>query len=283
MKAHKRLDRCISELRAWRADSSTDSRRKQALTEFKKYVNSDAPRAAVVAAGYLQAFSSWVGSQGVLDVLDGDESGWEGISKAYHYLWWKVRISEPHLTMASDVALVMAHAVAVGDEKRVAWLYESLRASYLKSGPEFLATEFSSLGLCLLNLWEMEKKAESLTRTKLKAKPATTYAAIVAALQSDPSGLEKALLEACDYHLVQGSIQSGYPEFAPYPYKILPIEIQAIGSMCSHWGQSMPEIEHPLMSTPLAELPRVPDRYELECDPVAGIVVDKARQGGFID
>jgi hypothetical protein len=45
----------------------------------------------------------------------------------------------------------------------------------------------------------------------------------------------------------------------------------------------MPKLEHPLLSTPLADMPGPPARYRPAQDPLVGAVLAQARQKHLLD
>lgn len=68
-----------------------------------------------------------------------------------------------------------------------------------------------------------------------------------------PDELASAIAAACDYHLSRAVEPRGYEihEFNRAPFTLLPVEILALRSVREKLGLRMPEVDHPLLNSPL--------------------------------
>ncbi len=91
-----------------------------------------------------------------------------------------------------------------------------------------------------------------------------------------PDELAAAIYSACDYHLARTGDPKGYDiyEFNLSQWQLLPIEILALRSVREKLGLPMPEVDHPLLNTPLVKnLPRVfPEVHEELLEKVKAVV-----------
>ena len=77
---------------------------------------------------------------------------------------------------------------------------------------------------------------------------------------NNPGNLAPAIFAACEYHLQQAVEPKGYEihEFNRAPFTLLPVEILALRSVRERLGLPMPEVDHPLLTSPLVtNLPRI--------------------------
>lgn len=77
---------------------------------------------------------------------------------------------------------------------------------------------------------------------------------------NSPDNLASAISAACDYHLQRAIEPKGYEihEFNRAPFTLLPVEILALRSVREKLGLPMPEVDHPLLTSPLVtNLPRI--------------------------
>src|SRR5205807_776375 len=76
----------------------------------------------------------------------------------------------------------------------------------------------------------------------------------------DGEKFSDSLAEVCDYHCRNMEDIGGdwNAEFKYSPFDVMPIEILAIVKVRASFGLGQPEINHPLLSTPLGKLEHVP-------------------------
>jgi hypothetical protein len=98
----------------------------------------------------------------------------------------------------------------------------------------------------------------------------------------EPVDFASALLDACDYHLDHATYSDADKEFLTAPYDLFPVDIVAIARVREKQGLPMPELDHPLMKTPLAKPPPNDVRPRMPPDPLLDAVIAKARKEGFL-
>ena len=76
-----------------------------------------------------------------------------------------------------------------------------------------------------------------------------------------PNNLEKALLEACDYHIEESRSDTAkkYYEFDVYTYRVFPAEILAVLQLRKSLNLEIPKIEHDLFTLPTVRLSEEPE------------------------
>lgn|GEM_PF-7057714 len=76
-----------------------------------------------------------------------------------------------------------------------------------------------------------------------------------------PNNLEKALLEACDYHIEESHFDTRkkYYEFDVYTYRVFPAEILAVLQLRKSLNLEIPKIEHDLFTLPTVKLSEEPE------------------------
>ena len=76
----------------------------------------------------------------------------------------------------------------------------------------------------------------------------------------DLDEVSEAVLQACDFHTyrTRESTMREIFEFASHEYKIYPVEILAVLRLRQMRGLPLPDLDHPLMNTPLGHLQEIP-------------------------
>ena len=83
-------------------------------------------------------------------------------------------------------------------------------------------------------------------------------------------------------HLEQTLEKAPYPEFFNIPFMLFPADILVIGAVRRKLGLSMPEVQHPLLDTPLAKVPASGERPRMGSDPLYEEVLSRAKKDGLI-
>jgi len=246
---------------------------------IQKWLRSGSPRAAVVAAGDLWALTGWYAQTGVRAILAGDVQGWADLEKVLTYHWWNIRIAG--YGSIYDASAAAAHAVIFGEERMAEWMIQKMvRASYDKSlHNSWYAYSFPPF---LIQLWAVRKGIAAPELGPIENAGPGVYRRVLEAW-NDPVALAPALFHACDYHLEQ-TIDRGdsTKEFHFPPYNILPVDILAIIRVRDLLGLPTPEMDHPLMQTPVAKPPPIDELPKHPQDALLEAVIAKARQQGFL-
>jgi hypothetical protein len=95
--------------------------------------------------------------------------------------------------------------------------------------------------------------------------------------ESAPDYLETALLAACDRHTHEARADTSVAsfDFGDFDYQYYPFEILTVLRLRKIHGLSVPRLDHPLMRTPLGELPESQPLYQ---DALLEAVVAQARR-----
>jgi len=275
----KLLRRSVREIRSWCKDPRTGDDLQRFREGLQKQLRSNHPRAAVVAVGQLRAIANWHSYHGSRRVLDGDAQGWADLDIVLHYEWWDARI-EASNTLLAWAATTLAHALVFGEERMAGWL-----AARMIRGLEdktFGSWENHPFAVFTLELWHRFSGAPRPDLDRPGIARLGVYRAILDTWQ-DGTGLVTALMNACDYHLDQTVYSDEvYKEFDRVPYELFPVDILAIAAVRAKQGLPMPELDHPLMQTPLAKPPPNDIRPRMPPDPLLDAVIEKARKQGFL-
>lgn len=120
----------------------------------------------------------------------------------------------------------------------------------------FYGIEFTTVAPFILDLYA-SWKGVSLSLDKFKAKRAAAYDNLLSVWRTEDLGvLMPALLAACDYHVERSRslTDDEYFEFDWHLDRIHPAEILALLRLRQSLGLTVPEIDHPVMATPIAML-----------------------------
>lgn len=215
--------------------------------------------------------SSYHGILGLAAILRGDAGGWKEVHRSVTYQRWTVTMCrvpyEKPVTFANYggnkflrkneryAASLACYGVACGlDDIRD----EGLRTlTGIPGWPDSVDPKhwniriFEPFVVVLLKRMRGEAVPEEFAMRNLGV-----YSQVLDAWDDFPR-LEKALGSICDYHCQQmdGDIFKWYPEFERPPFKLVPIEILAIRRIREQLGLPMPEIQHPLLELPTANMP----------------------------
>ncbi|TKD03380.1 hypothetical protein [Polyangium fumosum] len=265
------------DLNAWCKNPRLDQRKKL-LADIEKWIRSGKPRAAAVAAGILRQLGNWYAQHGMFDVLNGRVESWAHLDRVLQYNWWDTRI-DPGGTHVLDAAHTLAHALVFGEERMAAWLAARMIRSI--DDKAFGSWDLSPFAVFMLELWH---RYAGTPRPELDRQGIARIGVYRSVLDTwnDGQGFVTALLNACDYHLDEAVYSDANKEFLTSPYDLFPVDILAIAAVRAKQGLPMPELDHPLMQTPLAKLPPNNTRPRMPPDPLLEAVIEKARKQGFL-
>jgi hypothetical protein len=112
--------------------------------------------------------------------------------------------------------------------------------------------------------------------TKVKARLEGPYARIFD-VWTDEEEIVRAIGELCTEHLRRAGLE-GDDSVLDEGYEICPIELAALRTVRDQEGLVTPRIDHPLLSTPLAQIPPGPTGYDPESDALLVEAADLARR-----
>lgn len=238
-----------------------------------------------IAVGRLDSLAVWHGRIGAVQVLKGDSGGWQKLKLSALYKYWFIRffvhsfLSDTRTVKATSAdtlgaCLCFHHLISTGCFDEAAWLGAAIKRSRSDKSMNWikiLPRPFEAFTPRLFNLWQRLSIDDGL-------EPSSTgvYQGIFDAWSADSARLASPITDACDYHIArtQDPSDEGYPEFLEFFYAAFPVEIIAIRRVREALGLATPEVEHPLLSTPLASPPAV---VELTRDEVLGDLLSVAR------
>jgi hypothetical protein len=279
MDAKKRLAKLIG----WLRQSCANPRTQQLENihkDIEKQLRSSHPRAAAVAAVHLKFLGCLHGSHGALAVLEGDTEGWREIDRMFNYQWWSFRIDQV-MTQPSEAGIILAQAMVWEEDEKAAWVGEH-QLQMLKNNASPL-WDYAKFAVFALELWSRSRGRTELRVTSLQpeASKLGVYQEVLDHWEEE-SQLIEALRRACDYHLAQATKQTGYPEFDRLPFGVFPVDMLAVARVRQQSGLAMPKVDHPLLRTPLADLPSKETRPSMGPDTLLEKVIAKARSSGVL-
>lgn len=255
MIAKKSTDRLVKYLREWCSNPNNDLRADWEK-ELRKCNRQNSKQALSAGSLEMWFWAHWHAQHGLLAVIEGDPSGWASLELSFKYRWWRMQI-DTSMTQVSEAALLLAHAIAIGDANKSAWLAEYQTNSLRNQSSNLW--KFSSFGLYGLELWSKgtgnPSQLEELGNLE-NAPKLSNYAAILEHWD-DQQKLADAIVQICDYHLKQALTQAGYPEFEISPYNLLPIEFLALSRVRALSDMPTPRPEHPLLRSEFVNPPEI--------------------------
>jgi len=158
-------------------------------------------------------------------------------------------------------ALLLAEALTLGcwtDAERIANATRfALAQRRLLDGQlicGFLEVDRTCVAPFVLNLYA-QWSGKPFPLDGLPLQSMQTYEPLLSLWQTEDLGaLEKALLSACDFHMERSSYSDSAPEFYNPETILFPVEILAVLRLREAKGLINPDIDHPLMQTPIGRL-----------------------------
>jgi hypothetical protein len=261
------LNTLVKHHRKWLKDNS-----ERIYQRELKYLEQDLALGSLQAlqnvADSLARLATIFGIKGVVGILDGKAQGREsvGLSLSYHYWCLKLRVEsffetshrQPNPTnYTSRMASILCYAIA---SETTAWeQYASKRLLAISTDAEALdegcwsRRSFEPFTLALEDF-----KQKKIWPTEAKSNDLGAYAGLVRNWNGDRFG--DSLVAVCDYHCrnMEDVGDESIAEFKYPPFDIMPIEILAIMKVRATVGLEIPEINHPLLNTPLGKLEQIP-------------------------
>lgn len=270
-----------SEMKKWVESPSNeknmrDSARQRIEDHFAKLPD---PRAAGQVSVGLLKLGQWEGCVGALAVLDGRPAGWSSLSRCLD--WRLLEIGLLRLLYLEDsrkrkqprahpvkAALGACHAMALGRLDCSRWCVDQLASGHEDGsiGP-WGNSPFESFPLNLYALF-----------SELRSIPTFGVFAEVISAWDDPTRLKSAIEAVCDYHVHHiGDPNDSEPivEFESWPYPVFPVEVLAVERVRTIHDFDFPTVDHPIMRSPLA---MVPKDIDLDEDPLLTRVFEAMRE-----
>ncbi len=195
-------------------------------------------------------------------MLHNDQSGWREIATSLEYLSWNERtlVSMLEKGKAKSIQVVhsifvLLHAICTGEEEIAIWFGSRLMSAFQKRDERITGWKEVSLYSFALHLFAKWRKLP-FAYSQADAIKLGVYQELLDGWDNGTT-FANCLVAACDYHVEQAfdDSEQDTQDFFYTLYNLFPVEILAIKRIRKLQGLSMPEIDHPLMKTSLANPP----------------------------
>lgn len=258
MKAESILKKTISNNNEW-CNEPRNNDRSRLDKSIKKALSSREPTACAVASVDFSGYANWHAAHGTNAILKGDEEGWKDIQLSLEYLWLRMQAASPDAYVVKN-ALVLAHFMLMDDMDRAGMAADIQITSIEKAIPPRTLWEDNKFGVFALEAWSILSQDERAHKA-VAASPfdAGIYQDVLNHGLDSPEKVDAML----DYHLQQAWTQKGYPAFVYHFYNLFPIDYLLTKKLHPDCADS----SHPLLSLPLAVIPKVYDLHSLDLHP----------------
>jgi hypothetical protein len=257
----------LTGLEAWLNPDNRALMQDRQRLKLETQLHNHEPYTLGLIAVALDNLAIWENSAGAYAVLCGDQAGWTQLRLALEYEGWNLRIeygkSRRGLAQGSPgsyfwehwlAARCLALAITLRDDLFADWCGQRMLQGATAPDPFFGAwdrTPFHPFMARLYALWRgcaIDTKAGPL-------RDAGLYQPVLDHWHDDV-GYAAALLQACDYHCARSvSSSKEYREFWYTPFQVFPAEILAVQRVRQESVGSAPAVSHPLLDTPLGQVP----------------------------
>lgn len=238
----------------------------------------------------LECLAVWNKVAGILSIYSDNTEGWQQAQNGLLLECCSTRISLYQYDhdnrpdkgtcglLINDVNLLLAQALATGNWEIADWL--GTRIIQALDDGAFGSWELNPFEPFMASLFAKYKGISlDLEHRQVRGYPVCSlrhYADVFSAWD-DVQRLSDVLVHACDYHIKRSAEpdDEDTPEFNNYPYPIFPVEILAVQKIRQQMQLPVPEVNHPLMQTPLARPPEIPPVVQ---DPLLDAVIARARR-----
>jgi predicted DNA-binding WGR domain protein len=250
--------------RHWTADRRFPQQREEFLASF------GSPRRLEYITASLDTLALHNRMRGAVRVLEGDEGGWSLLRAGALYDYHHTRISLRHFGRIDDGqmtgggmegldwALLLSQALGLGETAVAEWCG---RAALRHPRAFDIGHPLLPLQPFLIRLYALWKQAR-LDDERFPQAKLGVYREVLDAWH-DEGRLAAALVRACDYHARQARRDEVLSEFTHFPADLFPAEILAVYRVRRDLGLPTPEVQHPILATPLGRpptsIPATPD------------------------
>ena len=273
--ASRRIERTIKETREWLAEGAP------VLEEMFGFLDEDLGKGTLKGLGRaaitLEVMAVYYGRKGMIRVLDGDRAGWEEIQKGVAYHFWRLKIRaqrffktallQPTLAVKSldlevaSTGCLFCYYLASGSEVGQRYTIDVLKG--IATVPGAVNERYWETRIFEPFVLRLNQKQETFELPdSLEQRDLGRYAKVLEHW-NDPDRLAEVIFGLCDYHCRNMEDFGGdwRPEFDDPPFNLVPCEIVAIYALRGKLGLVTPRVEHPLLLTPLSEIPRETEPY----------------------
>jgi hypothetical protein len=209
----------------------------------------------------LDALSAWFGNLGNHRILQSESIGWADIRRSIDFCAMGIRIKSVFhdratrgTIQAGDFAISLSSALAFRQDRYATWLGDRILDSLKANEGKYEFGPPADYNRAFLQFYALFRRREFDVKDHT-SESLGVYQAVLDGWHNEKAYV-KACLEACDYHVERMHEEEGFSEFLGAPENLLPVEILMIRRIREDQGLPNPEIDHPLMQTPLAHPPK---------------------------
>jgi hypothetical protein len=247
-------DRRIDKVEKWLLESDDKALRKDAAKAEKELDELIADGRWKVAGVRLSIQAMRLGRLGMRDVLQGRPEGWLDIERRLYRGIYRC-IANPFGLSGNEIGTKLAYLIFVDDRNRLRQFTD-------------LAEEGGIRGLCdstHAGNFMAILAARALGRKAPKKRDLGVYEGLLDAWKK-PKAFAAAVEQACEKHLQGMGLTEDIGEFEDL--QLVPIEIAAVRALREKEELEFPEVDHPLLQTPLADIPQRPTYQPAEDAPL---------------
>ena len=278
------VDKTREEMRHWvQNQQNAKLQFRDQVEAVEKRLAEATPETLHLVVPHLQRLAVWETMNGGILVLDDQPEGWERIQHGLSLRYWSQRMlihvydndpsRQPRIPLV-QAALCLNHLLASGEWERAAWMGERMEAEF-GQGPfkAWSGTPMEPFSVALYQLWKQLPLGRGLPNPEC-LRP---YRPVLEAWTQSPERFGEAVKGACDYHLrrIEDPTDEDFPEFYYPLYDVFPAEILAIRRVRKRVGLETPDVNHPLLRTPLADPPA---NLAMTSGPTLGSVIQVAQK-----
>jgi hypothetical protein len=236
-------DRRIDKVKKWLLESDDKKLMKDAAGVEKELDKLIAEGRWKVSGVRLKIQAMRLARLGMRDVLQGRDEGWLAIERKVYRSIYQC-LANPFALEGFQIGTKLAYLLYV-DERTLLRRFLDVAE---KGGVRGLR-DSTSVGNLMATL------AARVLGQKAKKRPIGIYEGLFDTWKK-PKAFANAVEEACERHLQGMGLTEDIGEFEDL--QLVPIEIAAVRVLREKEGLEFPDVDHPLLRTPLAEIPRRP-------------------------
>ena len=258
-----------------RTEKEPDAERERVIKNWLKLLKAESQRSdadAGVVASHLETIGSLLERRGMCRVGAGDPQGWNDLHTGWRYRAWDTQVSvaqKPYrwTGIVPEATMLTAAALAFAETRYARWCAKVLFRRY---DEETVVLDPAHVFLIRLYARWLGREEEFGDWDDYMRPYAKVFHA-----WKQPKALARAIAAICDYHCANGK-PMGPGVFWKHPHTLIPFEVAALVRVREVLGLTTPRVDHPLLATPLAQIPR--PMPKLPPDPLLENVVAACRK-----
>lgn len=245
----------------------------------------DVDKPIQVVVDCLTGIGSFAAQQACVSIVKGDEQSWQDLHTSWQYVSWdtfvyiqrydylaetypdllrrgRLPIGQMGWTGLNQAVLTMAEAIAMREDRYAKWCGERLLKNLRSEKDDTLLIKHGWTGSpvepFLAKLYALWTK-QSLELVDLPIAKMGVYGWLLDSWTNEAE-FEESLHRICDYHCKH--MYGDDDAFDSAPFNVFPVEIVAMKRVREELGLGFPKIEHPLLDTPLFNVPNLIPKKE---------------------